>query len=464
MSRETTEERHAEEQASVIGEEKKAPTGEPRPTPVPASRKRWILVGALALTAAVVLLFLFRRSTNEDSAAAPAATSPAGTVSFLMEQQWLIRMKLALVEERVIARQITTTGRVVPAANNQALVSPPVGGIISGHLPRVGQRVSQGQTIAVVQQTATSAEQAQVRAAGAQVQAQSAQVAVENARLEAERRAAAGEVEAAKVRAELAQKEAERARRLYEQKAFSLRQLEAAEADRETANAAYTAALRRSEVLSAARPLALPSTNIGSANATYTVRAPLSGFVTKVSKSLGEQVTPGEAILEVTNLETVWVEAPVFERDLSRLGGTVAAFFATAAYPGREFRGTVVDIGAVIDEQTRAAHVIFQVPNAGRALRIGMQANVRLAAGESTSAMLIPKEAVLEHEGKKIVYVLLSGEEFERREVQLGDELGEKVAVVSGLKAGERVVTQGAYQLKLQELRPAAAGAHTHET
>jgi hypothetical protein len=78
--------------------------------------------------------------------------------------------------------------------------------------------------------------------------------------------------------------------------------------------------------------------------------------------------------------------------------------------------------------------------------------------------MLIPKEAVLEHEGKQIVYVLLSGEEFERREVVVGDEMGNKIAVLSGLNKGERVVTQGAYQLKLQELRPANAGAHTHET
>ena len=78
--------------------------------------------------------------------------------------------------------------------------------------------------------------------------------------------------------------------------------------------------------------------------------------------------------------------------------------------------------------------------------------------------MMIPKEALLEHEGKKIVYVLLSGEEFERREVTVGDEIGNKVAVLTGLQKGERVVTQGAYQLKLQELSPAQPGAHTHET
>jgi multidrug efflux pump subunit AcrA (membrane-fusion protein) len=84
-------------------------------------------------------------------------------------------------------------------------------------------------------------------------------------------------------------------------------------------------------------------------------------------------------------------------------------------------------------------------------------------AEESVSAVLIPKEAVLDNEGSKIIYVLLSGETFQRRQVELGDEYGENVAVLSGVMPGQRVVTQGAYQLKLQELRPVDAGAHTHE-
>ncbi len=107
---------------------------------------------------------------------------------------------------------------------------------------------------------------------------------------------------------------------------------------------------------------------------------------------------------------------------------------------------------------------MFEVPNRERALRIGQQANVRLDAGERIEAFLIPKQAVIEAEGKRFVYVLRSGEEFERREVTLGDEHGDRVAVLQGLKAGERVVTQGAWQLRQHELRPSAPGAHTHET
>ncbi len=426
----------------------------------PSRRNLVMVVAAVAVFAIVVILFAFFwfRPTKQVTTEAPAAAANTGTVKFLMEQQWLIRMKLALVEEETVARQITATGRVVPSANSQAVVAPPVGGILSGrNLPRVGQHVAQGQTIAVIQQTATSAEQAQVRAAAASV-------GLENARLDADRRTAAGDVESARVRLDLAQKEAARAQRLFDRKAFSERQLQAAEADLNAAKATYDAAVKRLAALTSSPSLSAARMNVGSANASYTVRAPLGGYVTKVNKSIGEQVQPGEAIVEISNLDTVWVEAPIFERDLSRLGGNVSATFTTPAYPEQEFKGVVLDIGAVIDEHTRASKVIFQLPNGGRALRLGMQANVRLDTGEQVIAMMVPKEAVLEHEGKKIVYVLLSGEEFERREVVIGDEIGNKVAVLSGLNKGERVVTRGAYQLKLQELKPAEAGAHTHET
>jgi len=122
-----------------------------------------------------------------------------------------------------------------------------------------------------------------------------------------------------------------------------------------------------------------------------------------------------------------------------------------------------VNIGKIVDEQSRTATAIFEVANPSEQLSIGMQANLKLDGGSQVAVVLVPREAVLDNEGKKIVYVLLSGEEFERRDVVLGDEFGGKVAILSGVKPGERVVTQGAYQLKLQELRPANAGAHTHE-
>ncbi|MEK6407367.1 MAG: efflux RND transporter periplasmic adaptor subunit [Acidobacteriota bacterium] len=416
---------------------------------------RWIIVGAIVVIVAMIVFSLLRRTAPPaEQAAAPAAGNPTGTVKFLMEQQWLIRMKLAKTEKEWVARQITSTGRVIPAQHNQAIVSPPVGGIISGgQLPRVGQQVKRGQTLAVLTQRPTAAESAQIAAGNAQLR-------IEQSRIDGERRRLIQVANEAQVRVNQAKIEYERAQRLYDRKAYSLRQLQAAEADYKAAQANLAAASEQANALggSAGR-----LGGIG-ASTSYAVSAPISGTIVKVSKAMGEQVAPGEQIVEIINLDTVWVEAPIFERDLSFVSRQAKPVFTTSAYPGVEFSGKILDIGAVINEQSRAATVTFEVPNRDRTLRIGMQANVRLDAGEGADALIIPKEAILDNEGKKIVYVLLSGEEFQRREVTIGDEYGNKLAVLSGLQPGERVVTQGAYQVRLQELRPADAGAHSHET
>ena len=372
-----------------------------------------------------------------EAEAKPGETN--GIVAFRMEQQWLIHLKLALVEEAQMPEQIYSTGRLVPEPSRRAVVAPPVAGIIASRaLPRIGQYVARGEMPAMLVQTPTAAEAAQIQ--------------IENSRIEAERRRLAQAEIEARARLSAAGAEADRAKRLLEQKAYSQRQFEAAEADRQAAQAVLAAIQEQLKTLHTA-----PSTS------NYEVAAPISGTVVDVRKAAGEEVHSGEAILEIVSLDVLWVEAPIFEKDLGRLSKNMEATFTTTAYPDKEFRGRLINISAIVDEHTRAAQAVFEVPNPSRELRLGMQANVRLGLGKRAHVLLVPKESILDNEGKKIVYVLRTGEEFERRDVLVGDEYGGKVAIVSGIKPGERVVTQGAYQLKLQELRPANAGAHTHE-
>lgn len=425
---------------------------------------RWSLIVMIALVAAALIGFAYwRHGAKAPEAAAPAAATTTSTVKFLMEQQWRIKMMLARAERKAVTQRIAATGRVIPAAQHQALVAPPVGGLIAGSsLPRIGQRVARGQTIALLRQTLTAAESSQMASANSQIAAANAQLRIEGVRFEAERRGLTEKINAAKAEMDEAKHDFERTQRLFARQATSQQKLEQDELKYKVAEAGYNATAKHLEVLNAAEqnkalaPIAAPTN--------YTVTAPIAGTIVKVHKAMGEQVAPGEAIVEIVNLETVWVEAPIFERDLDKLRGKTRAVFTTTAFPGTEFSGSVVDISPVIDPEKRTANVIFSVPNRGRSLRIGMQADVKLDTGDSVEAVVIPAAAVLEHEGKKIVYILLSGEEFERREVTLGGEESGKVAVLTGLKAGERVVTQGALQLKLQELNPADAGAHTHET
>jgi membrane fusion protein, heavy metal efflux system len=401
---------------------------------------KWATATAAIIAVLVVGFTLLKPQPAAEIEAAPQAAQSNGIVPFRMEQQWLIRLKLALAEESNRPSQLYSTGRVIPSPSNRAIVAPPIGGLIENRpLPRIGQRVTKGQELGTVLQIPTAAEAAQIH--------------IENTRIEAERRRLAQAEIEMRARLNAATTEADRSKRLVEKKAYSQRQWEVAEADRKAAEANLAAV---QEQLKALNPASAASTR-------YEIVAPLSGTIVEVKKAAGEEVHAGEPILEIVALDTVWVEAPVFERDLGRVNKNIDAVFSTAAFPDEEFHGRLVDAGAVVDEQTRAAKAIFEVNNSQGKLRLGMQANLRLAGGEKRSVLLVPKEAVLDNEGKKIVYVLRTGEEFERRDVVVGDEYGGKVAIVSGIKPGERVVTQGAYQLKLQELRPANAGAHTHE-
>jgi cobalt-zinc-cadmium efflux system membrane fusion protein len=410
----------------------------------------WVVILAIVVSLSAVGIYFFRTSGPPEEGAAQV-TASTGRVAFLMEQQWLIKLKLAKAEPAMRAAQIQSTGRVVAVPAKRAIVAPPVGGIIrSGSMPRIGQRVSQGQQLATLLQTPTAAEAAQIQAANTQIH-------IENTRVEAERRRLAQIEIEAEARLEEATHDLGRSQRLYEKKAYSAKALESDELARKAAAAQLEAIREQLKALQSATPTS------SAASSTYEVHAPISGTIVSVKKASGEQVAPGEAIIEIVALDTVWVEVPIFEKDLGRLSKNVRAVFTTEAFPDKEFQGRVVDVGKIVDEQSRTAKAIFEVPNPSEQLSIGMQANVRLDAGSQSEVLLIPREAVLDNEGKKIVYVLLSGEEFERREVVLGDEYGGKIAILSGVKAGERVVTQGAYQLKLQELRPANAGAHTHE-
>jgi cobalt-zinc-cadmium efflux system membrane fusion protein len=402
-------------------------------------KARSLISVIIVLAVAAAAILMWNRPQQGEADAPPKAADVTGILQFRMEQQWLIHLKLALAEESHLSPQIYSTGRVIASPANRALVAPPVGGIIENRpLPRIGERVTRGQLMATLIQTPTAAEAAQIR--------------IENSRVDAERRRLAQSEIEARARLSAAGAEAERARRLLEKKAYSERQFETAEADRKAAEATLMAVQEQLKALQTA-----PMTSA------YEVTAPISGIVAEVRKAAGEEVHPGEPILEIVALETVWVEAPIFEKDLGRLAKDINATLTTPAYPEKEFHGRLVNIGAVVDEQTRAAKAVFEVNNAAGELRLGMQANVRIAAGQQVNVLLVPKESVLDNEGKKIVYVLRTGEEFERRDVVVGDAYGDKVAIVSGVKPGERVVTQGAYQLKLQELRPANAGAHTHE-
>ncbi len=176
------------------------------------------------------------------------------------------------------------------------------------------------------------------------------------------------------------------------------------------------------------------------------IRTPIGGEVESRPVNVGESVTAGQILCSILNTDSVWVESDVFEKDLPkvRLGQPVS--IAADAIPGRVFTGTVNYVGAQLDPQTRAVRVRTVVANSAGLLKPNMFVRA-LVGGGNDAALTVPESAVQEDGGQPVVFVKVGEGSYRRTPVRIGTKLGDLVVVEEGLKAGDRVVADGAYQL-----------------
>jgi RND family efflux transporter MFP subunit len=194
--------------------------------------------------------------------------------------------------------------------------------------------------------------------------------------------------------------------------------------------------------------------------------APITGQIVEHESIEGEHVEALEEIYEIVNLERVWIVARISEFDLNELPGTPNASLELPSFAGRSFDvlalgGRLVNIGTRVDEQTRTVPIRFEIPNPEGLFRAGMFTNVYLETKRSVDCLAVPEKAIVLDNGRPLVYVMLEGETFQRREVELGVRDQGWVEVKAGLLAGERVATRSAYAIKLASLSPASFG-HGH--
>jgi multidrug efflux pump subunit AcrA (membrane-fusion protein) len=138
---------------------------------------------------------------------------------------------------------------------------------------------------------------------------------------------------------------------------------------------------------------------------------------------------------------------------------------ATFRVPGSDsvfLAQTLVAIGGVIDSLSRTVVAIYEVANVAETLKAGMNALVYVGTGRQLGGVVIPASAVLDEDGRPIVYVQAEGERFEKRWVELAGMNGVQAVVRSGVAAGDRVVTGAAYQVRLASLSTSVP-EHGHE-
>lgn len=362
---------------------------------------------------------------------APAEEDNPDEISFLKEQQWKIPFMTKTVSSGYLEEGVSALGSVKPVSGRDAILSAPVTGRVLGRhrVYRLGDHVRDGQELALI---APSGD-------GSRSKAELAQ-----------------SVTVADVTLRQAKLDLARAERLHEAQAVPRKRVEEARTAVQIAQAG---------VLAAKRQLTAKQSSLnalyGHSDEGFRVRAPVSGTVVEARLVPGAFVQEGATLYRIIDLRTVWVEATVHERDLSKISG---GHRAEVKFPsGRTVTGDVVTIGSVLDPVSRTAPVIVAVPNHGGQIRIGMSADVRVLVGSSPIGPVIPRSALVDDNGRPIAYVLTGGESFERRELKLGIQQGDRVQVLSGLKAGDRLVTQGGYEIRLSTLSDAVpAHGHAH--
>jgi membrane fusion protein, heavy metal efflux system len=353
-------------------------------------------------------------------------------ISFLKEQQWALDFATALVGVETLRESITVPGDVRPRTGGEADVIAPFAGRISHFAPpAVGTHVSVGHVLAFLAPHAPDpSERPGLELAVAE--ATSAIRLTEHDRSRAERLVAVGAVPA--------------------------KRLEEASAAEASARARLDAAEQRLAQFEVSRR----SEGLHTETSTFALRSPISGVIAAASAIPGANVGQGDRLFRIMSADRVYVAAQVPEADLPSLQ---ALSGAEVVLPGRSQVLPVrrlVSRANFLDLQSRTLSVVYEVSNPGH-LAVGQAVTVRLFLSGQVKAVALPESAIVDDGGRPVVFVQTEGEAFARRPVTLGVRHGHLVQVVEGLQAGERVVTKGAYLIRLAALsNQIPAHGHVH--
>lgn len=205
----------------------------------------------------------------------------------------------------------------------------------------------------------------------------------------------------------------------------------------------------------------------GTARKSITIDSPTNGFVLNKIAIDGARVTAGEPLFEIANLDRVWIQADVYESELQFVRIGAPATTTLSYIPGRTWTGRVTFIAPTVDPMTRTVKVRSEFDNADGALKPDMFGDVVIQQ-PARAAIVVPDSAVLQTGTRSVVFVVKRDGTFEPREVSVGTKTEQVYEVRSGLKAGEKVVTQANFLVDSESRLKAALaqmnvpGGHQH--
>lgn len=360
------------------------------------------------------------RVAAEKAAGASQEPGPQA-ISFLKEQQWALDFATAVVGERSLRESLRVPAQVAARPGGSADVVAPVDGrLVDVAALSLGAPVRQAQELArLLPPTGEPGDAAQFEQARGEAQA----------------------------RLDLARSDRERAERLAAAGAVPQKRVDEARAAEQIAETRVRAAQARLAQHTAAR-----TGQSSSAAALFSLRAPLSGTLTTRNAATGANVTAGAVLFRIVDTSQVQIVGRVPEADAPRVRLVTAAEVEAPGFDSPIPAGPPVSQGHVIDPDTRTLSIVFALDNRQLRLAVGQATFLRLLFNPAPSRPTVLAAAVVDDGGRAVVFVQTEGEAFERRPVTLGPRQGELVQILEGVKAGERVVTKGAYLVRLASL------------
>ena len=404
----------------------------------PAGQYRWaLLVNAPGLSdrhdLGSTTVFADEASAHADAEKQPE--KDAAAIAYLKEQQWTNPFSTALVGEGDVRTSIRVPAAIEPVTGGEALVAAPSDGrYASPQLPSVGDRVAAGQTLGRLEPRLSSNGEDRASLESAVTEAQAA---LDGAM------------------ADLA-----RAERLLEERAVPGRRVEDARRAAAVADARLTAAkarlAQRDEVLRSGGGTA-------SGNA-FVLRAPIAGRVAEVFAAPGASYAEGTPLFRIVRSDRVELQAQVPPHEAATARTVTAIAFEIPGLPDAIVLKPVhVHDAGVIDPKTRALPLQIEVENRNGQLLVGQTGTAILYTGRTQRMAVVPQDAVLTEAGRPYVFVQISGERFARRFVDVASRDSGLVGVGTGVKAGDRVVTRGAYDVQLASAaKGLPAEGHVH--
>lgn len=408
-------------------------------------------------------------TTPETESAAKLKDSLTSTVTVPKESQILFGIKTQPIEVRQITSGLKVTGVVRVRPDARAVVVPPVAGrIVLKQGLSIGSAIGRGENIGTVEQILDISGQTTLESQRLEVEAQQREVEakrleIRNTVLQLQSQQARQRSDANQARTQLAQaqRELRRSTNLLEVGAIPRKRLEDAQtavkvAEQSVASAEQQIRLLDNQVKQTNAGQSIFRTpRVNQPTRSFPLTAPITGIISNIKATSGQQVETGTELLSVINLSTVLIEANVFERDLPIVRESTRASFTSTVLSGEVYTigtadgdGRLVSIGQTVNAESRAIPVIYEVKNPLQRLRDGNFVEITIDTSGDARVLAVPKKAVVREQGATFAYVLTGGETFERRAVTLDAEGADFYEVKSGLKESDRVVVEGVYQLR----------------